>query len=207
MPPVKRGIFIALEGVDGSGSSTQTKMLVDLLREKGFDAVATKEPNPEGRVEPVIRGYLAEQDGLPALDALLFAADRVDHSCRLIGRWLESRRIVVSDRYLESSVAYQTSQGLSERWVLSINRFALKPDLTIIMNIDPEVSLARKGGQRERFERAAFLSKVRARFLERAARMGYAVVDASMPVEDVHAAIVKEVLPLLLSVSDLPAKK
>ena len=206
MPKIKRGIFIALEGVDGSGSSTQTKMLVDLLREKGFDAVATKEPNPDGKVEPVIRGYLGEADGLPALDALLFAADRVDHSCRLVGRWLESRKIVVSDRYLESSVAYQTSQGLSENWVLSINRFALKPDLTIIMDIDPEVSLLRKDTPRERFERAAFLSTVRARFLERAAQMGHEVVDASRSVDEVHAAVVKAVLPLLLSVSDLPAK-
>jgi thymidylate kinase len=75
------------------------------------------------------------------------------------------------------------------------------------MNIDPEVSLARKGGQRERFERAAFLSKVRARFLERAARMGLRGGGRQYAVEDVHAAIVKEVLPLLLSVSDLPAKK
>lgn len=206
MPAIKRGIFIALDGVDGSGSSTQAKMLVDLLREKGFDAVATKEPNPEGRVEPVIRGYLAETGGLPALDALLFAADRVDHSCRLVAGWVESRKIVVSDRYLESSVAYQTSQGLSERWVLSINRFALKPDLTIIMDIDPEVSLSRKGGQRERFESLPFLLKVRARFLERAKKMGYEVVDASRPVEEVHAAIVRAVLPLLLSVTVLPSK-
>ncbi len=207
MLQIKRGLFIALEGVDGSGSSTQTKMLVDLLREKGFDSVATKEPNPEGKVEPVIRGYLGNDDGLPALDALLFAADRVDHSCRLVRGWLESKKIVVSDRYLESSVAYQTSQGLSESWVLAINRFALKPDLTIIMDIDPEISLKRKTSPRERFERAAFLSSVRARFLERAARMGYDVVDASKPLDEVHNTIVKAVLPLLLSVADLPAKE
>lgn len=204
---IKRGIFIALEGVDGSGSSTQTKMLVDLLREKGFDAVATKEPNPEGKVEPVIRGYLGDEEGLPALDALLFAADRVDHSCRLISGWLGSKRIVVSDRYLESSLAYQTSQGLSESWVMAINRFALKPDLTIIMDIDPEASLRRKSSPRERFEKAAFLSKVRARFLERAGKMGYDIVDASKPIEEVHSAIVNAVLPLLLSVSELPAKE
>jgi len=204
MPELERGIFIALEGVDGAGSSTQTKMLVASLREKGYDAVATKEPNPGGEVEPLIRRFLNGRSSTPELDALLFAADRADHVARLIEPWLESRKVVVSDRYLESSIAYQSSQGLGERWVASINRRAAKPDITIIMDIDPSVSLKRKGTDPERFENVAFLSKVRRRFLERAKKRGYCVVDASQPVEEVHSSITRIVLPFLESVSRRP---
>ena len=204
MQELKRGIFIALEGVDGAGSSTQTRLLVDLLVGKGFDAVATKEPNPEGAVEPVIRHFLSEPAGTPELDALLFAADRIDHVERFIKPWLISKRIVVSDRYLESSIAYQSSQGLSERWVASINRRAVKPDMTIIMDIDPALSLKRKSTRPERFERVEFLQKVRARFLERAEKKHYEVGDAGMPLEEVHKNIVKAILPLIISVSRKP---
>lgn len=204
MLELKRGIFIALDGVDGAGSSTQTRMLVDLLVGKGFDAVATKEPNPEGTIEPVIRHFLSEPNGIPELDALLFAADRIDHVERFIKPWLRSKRIVVTDRYLESSIAYQASQGLNERWVASINRRAVKPDLTIIMDIDPALSLKRKGTSQERFERVEFLQKVRKQLLERAKRNNYEVVDASMPLEGVHKSIVKAILPLIVSVSRKP---
>ncbi|RWX73272.1 MAG: Thymidylate kinase [Candidatus Methanosuratincola subterraneus] len=200
MPDLKRGVFIALEGVDGAGSSTQTRLLVDLLVEKGFRAVATKEPNPGGFIEPAIRLSLAQPSGSPVVDALLFAADRADHVERLIRPALADRKIVVSDRYLESSIAYQCAQGLDERWILAINKHALKPDLTIIMDIDPEISLKRKGYPRERYENSDFLKRVREKFLERAERKGHEVVDASKPVEEVHAEIVRKVLPLLISV-------
>lgn len=201
MPDLKRGIFIALEGVDGAGSSTQTRLLVDLLVNKGFRAVATKEPNPGGFIEPAIRFSLAQPSGLPVVDALLFAADRADHVERTIKPALADRKIVVSDRYLESSVAYQCAQGLEEKWILEINRYAIKPDLTIIMDIDPESSLRRKSSPPERYENSDFLRKVRQKFLERAERKGYEVVDASKPVEEVHTEIVRRILPLLVSVA------
>ncbi|MDH7556902.1 MAG: dTMP kinase [Candidatus Methanosuratincola sp.] len=201
MPDLKRGVFIALEGVDGAGSSTQTRLLVDLLAAKGFSAVATKEPNPSGFIEPAIRLSLAQPSGSPVVDALLFAADRADHVDRLIRPALADRKIVVSDRYLESSVAYQCAQGLDERWILAINKHALKPDLTIIMDIDPEVSLSRKKSPPERYENPDFLRKVRQKFLDRAARKGYEVVDASKPVDEVHTEIVRRILPLLISVA------
>ncbi|MEJ5291978.1 MAG: dTMP kinase [Candidatus Methanosuratincola sp.] len=204
MPEIRRGIFIALEGVDGAGSTTQTRLLVNLLVDKGFSALATKEPNPAGFIEPAIRLSLAQPSGLPVVDALLFAADRADHVERLIKPALADRKIVVSDRYLESSIAYQCAQGLDERWILAINKYALKPDLTIIMDIDPEVSLKRKNSPPERYENSVFLKRVRQKFLERAERKGYEVVDASKPLAEVHAEIVRRVLPLLVSVaSDL----
>lgn len=191
-----------MEGVDGAGSSTQTRMLVDLLRSKGFDSVATKEPNPEGFIEPIIRKSLSKPDGVAAVDALLFAADRADHVERFIKPAIAARRVVVSDRYLESSVAYQSAQGLDRRWILSINRNAIKPDLTIILDVDPEISLKRKGSPPERFENLPFLRKVRENFLERAKLKRYEVVDASRTVDEVHVEIVRRVLPLLISALD-----
>lgn len=180
--------------------STQTRLLVDLFEEKGFRTFATKEPNPNGFIEPAIRRSLAQPSGSPVVDALLFAADRADHVEQFIKPALSDRKIVVSDRYLESSVAYQCAQGIEERWILAINRFALKPDLTIIMDIDPEVSLKRKGSPPERYEQVDFLNKVRQKFLERAGKKGHEVVSASCPVEEVHAQIVRRALPLLISV-------
>jgi dTMP kinase len=204
MVDLKRGVFIAIEGVDGAGSSTQTWLLVNWLAEKGYSAVTTKEPNPDGEIRGAIRHALRERSPIPELDALLFAADRVDHVERFIKSWLKSKKIVVSDRYLESSIAYQTSQGLSEKWVLSINQLAIPPDITIILDVDPVISLKRKGVVSERFENVKFLSKVRKKFLERAEKMGYHVIDASKPLQDVHKEILRAVLPLLEKVSKRP---
>jgi len=204
MVELKRGAFIAIEGVDGAGSSTQTKFLVDWLVERGYPAVSAKEPNPRGKIEAVIRHFLREPCPAPELDALLFAADRVDHVERFIKPWLKSKKIVVSDRYLESSIAYQSSQGLSEKWILSINQHAIAPDITIILDVDPEASLRRKDVEPERFENATFLSKVRKKFLERAKMKGYCIIDASRPLEEVQTEVLKAVLPLVKAVSKKP---
>ncbi|MCX8182237.1 MAG: dTMP kinase [Candidatus Methanomethyliaceae archaeon] len=190
-----KGFFIAIDGIDGAGSSTQTKLLVDRLKEVGYDSVLTKEPNPKGKIEAVIRSFLKEPTIVPELDALLFAADRIHHIACFIRPWLDEGKVVVTDRYLESSIAYQTSQGLDEEWVLTINKGAISPHLTIILDIDPEISLVRKGALHDRFENVEFLKKVRSKFLERARKMCYNVVDASKPIEEVH----KEIFSLVIN--------
>jgi dTMP kinase len=194
---LRRGALIAIEGIDGAGSSTQTRMLVDALSAAGYPAVATKEPNPDGHIESTIRALLREERALPTLDALLFAADRVEHVECFIKPWLQSRKIVVTDRYLESTIAYQAAQGLDPRWILSLNREALKPELTVILDVDPAVSLRRKEEEPDRYERSEFLAKVRANFLKRARRMGYPILDSSKPKEEVHGQIMDAMSPLL----------
>jgi dTMP kinase len=201
MVELKRGVFIAIEGVDGAGSSTQTKLLVGQLLKKGYPVISTKEPNPSSNIEVVIRHLLRDPCLIPELDALLFAADRVDHVERFIKPWLKSKKIVVSDRYLESSIAYQTSQGLSEKWILSINQHAITPDITIILDVDPKISLRRKDVEPEKFENTTFLLKVRKKFLKRAKLKGYYIIDASKPVEEVQTEILKAVLPLVRAIS------
>lgn len=196
---LRHGVLIAIEGIDGAGSSTQTGMLVDALSALGYPAVATKEPNPDGHIEATIRALLKEDRAMPALDALLFAADRVEHVECYIRPWLASGNVVVTDRYLESTLAYQAAQGLDPRWILSLNRWAIRPDLTLILDIDPSVSLQRKDTKPDRFEQPEFLCRVRENFLKRARRMGYPVLDSSKPLERVHEKIMATVRPLLKS--------
>jgi dTMP kinase len=176
MAILRRGVLIAIEGIDGAGSSTQTGMLVTALSALGYPAMATKEPNPDGHMEATIRALLREERALPALDALLFAADRVEHVECYIKPWLQAKKIVVTDRYLESTLAYQAAQGLDPRWILSLNRGAAKPD---------------------RYEQSEFLAKVRTNFLKRARSMGYPLLDSSKPKEEVHRQIMGTVEPIL----------
>lgn len=192
-----KGFFITIDGIDGAGGSTQVKMLVEKLNCLGYSAIATKEPNPRGPIEPIIRELLKKPSLSPELEALLFAADRIYHVELFIKPWLMEGKIVVSDRYLESSIAYQTSQGLEEDWILSINRGAIIPDLSIILDVDPEISLKRKAITFERFENVEFLRKVRKKFLERADRMGYKVIDASKSISEVHEEVLETVLKAL----------
>ncbi len=194
----RRGVFIAFEGIDGAGNTTHSRMTVEWLRSLGFDAVLTKEPSSEGEIGRLIRRYLKVELPHPAIDALLFAADRVEHVYRVVLPALDSGKIVVCDRYVESSIAYQSAQGLEVGWVKSLNRFAPQPDLTIILDVEPETALKRKGAiASEKFERIEFLSEVRRRLLLRANEMGYPVVYTGLPIEEVGMAVRKVVEALL----------
>jgi dTMP kinase len=108
-----------------------------------------------------------------------------------------SKLIVVTDRYFESSIAYQKAEGLDEKWIISINRNVIEPDLTIILDIDPDLSLKRKSMDPDRFENVAFLSKVRNNFLERAKMKGYLVIDAMKPSKEVHQDILRATLAIV----------
>jgi len=135
-----KGFFICIEGLDRSGKTTQSRLLVASLRRKGFDTVYTTEPS-SGEVGKFIREYvLQRKQRLPVIvESLLFAADRVDHTEREIKPLLGKGKIVVSDRYLYSSLAYQGAAGLDMEWIMQINRLALAPDLAIYLDIPVEV--------------------------------------------------------------------
>jgi dTMP kinase len=141
------GCFIVIEGIDGSGKSEQFQRLTKRLKRRGYNLVATREPTkvyPVGRlIERVLREE--EQVSEEAL-ALLFAADRADHTERKIKPALEEGAVVVSDRYVHSSLAYQ-SRGMGKEldldWVKMINRYALEPDAVVFLDVSPEVGQAR----------------------------------------------------------------
>jgi dTMP kinase len=191
---MSRGLFIVLEGVDGAGSTTQTHLLADFLNQTGIHAIATKEPT-EGRIGTLIRSFLQSKSPHPSIDALLFAADRIEHLETVIKPALERGEHVISDRYLESTLAYQTIDGVDSEWIETINSFAIKPDLVVILDINPATSLSRKhSATRERFETVEFLNKVRQSFKNRAATQGYDIVDAEKPVMAVHEELKKIIL-------------
>jgi len=137
------GVFICIEGLDGSGKSTQAKLLTKRLCKEGYPAIYTAEPS-KGKIGQFIRKQLFEQTRMPvSVEALLFAADRIEHVQRDIVPALQEDKIVISDRYVYSSLAYQGSAGLSLDWIETINANAQKPDLSIFIDVTPENVLNR----------------------------------------------------------------
>ena len=190
------GLLIALEGIDGAGKTTIAKMIVERLDRRGIEARYTMEPTRSlfGRI---LRGMALESGVDPRLEALLFAADRIYHLEKVVKPLLARGVIVVSDRYLHSSLAYQSVTTGDSRWVEELNKFARKPDLGIYLDVRPSEGLKRLKRRKTRFEDESFLEKVRRRYLEYV-RLGELVrVDAERPLNDVFsevAMIVEETL-------------
>jgi dTMP kinase len=181
--------FVVLEGIDGCGKSSVAKLLVKKI---GKRAVFTREPTDSWIGKAVRRGEKRELS--PYTDALLFMADRAQHTLE-ISKLLGRGRLVVSDRYYHSTVAYQAAclkdvfKGDAFRWLLDANlRISLEPDLTVILDIPPELGLERIKGRSKlsRFEQLSFLKEVRANYLK-LARLDQSIVrvDARGDLESV----------------------
>ncbi|MFQ5759270.1 MAG: dTMP kinase, partial [Candidatus Bathyarchaeia archaeon] len=157
----KRGAFICIEGLDASGKTTHAHRLVEDLRRKGFDAIYTTEPSP-GEIGEFIRTYvLQRKKRVPSVvEALLFAVDRVDHVETEIKPALQRGKIVVCDRYMYSSLAYQGAAGLDLNWIREINKNALTPDLAIYIDVPPEVVVKRIKRKKSVMERLPIQRKV-----------------------------------------------
>jgi len=195
----KRGAFIVFEGIDGSGKSTHIRLLSRELRQQGYDVLETSEPS-RGRIGRFIRGYVERRGRrLPTeVEALLFAADRFEHLKKIIEPALEEGRIVVSDRYLHSSLAYQGAEGASLEWIREVNSFALKPDLCILLDVGPETGLGRMRRRRRTvFEVYTFQQKVRNLYLQFAEHGELVKVSAVRSVEEVQREIFALVHELL----------
>ncbi|MGQ9722730.1 MAG: dTMP kinase [Candidatus Jordarchaeum sp.] len=187
---MKKGKFIVLEGIDGSGTTTHSNKLANWIRSKNLEVMVTEEPTV-GAIGKIIRKYLFSGEGSPPVHALLFAADRAEHTEKVIKPSIISGIIVISDRYVESSIVYQAAEGLDIEWIEAINKFAIEPDLTIFLDVDPGIALARKREVREKFENIEFLKEVRRIYLERIRVKNFPVIDASRPIEVVHEDIVR----------------
>lgn len=179
--------FVALEGIDGSGTTTQLDRLCEALSQRGVGCTPTREPST-GPVGRFIRDVLTGRDRCTkeAL-ALAFAADRLDHLQREIEPALSRGQWVITDRYLLSSLAYQSLEVPLD-WVRQINQHARAPDLTFFLRLPPEVAAQRRqqrGQAQERFEQEAFQQRVAARY-EEVLEMGggpVKVIDASLSVD------------------------
>ncbi|MCL2787047.1 MAG: dTMP kinase [Micrococcales bacterium] len=201
-----RGFFFVIEGGDGAGKSTQVALLAQALRERGYsDVVVTREPGATEFGAAIRAALLHAGDVAPQAEALAYAADRADHVATVIAPTMARGGIVLSDRYLDSSLAYQAQgRGLGDAQVRAINAFGtggLEPDLTILLDITPEAGAARRDGKPDRIERAGveFHARVAQRYRELAAEHPerYLVLDASDSAEEIHEAAVATVLELL----------
>jgi dTMP kinase len=194
----KRGAFICIEGIDASGKTTQAKILVRKLRRKGIDAAYTTEPS-RGKVGTFVRRYILDREKrVPTtLEALLFAADRVGHLENEVKPALEKGRIVVCDRYVYSSIAYQGAAGLSLDWIKCINQFALVPDLAIFLDVSPEIVLKRLKRKKTVMETNANLQKVREVYLKIVRDGKMITLEGDKPIKEVAKDILRVALDFL----------
>ena len=193
----KKGVFIVIEGLDGSGKTTQAKMLANTLS-KSYRVVCTAEPS-QGKIGAFIRqGCLYEEKRLPTeAEALLFAADRIEHMKREIAPALTEGKIVICDRYVYSSLAYQGSAGLSLDWIKTINARNLQPDFAFYVDVSPERVLERLQRKKSVMETLETQRKVRQIYLKYVEKGELFLIDGDKPKEVVAEALYAKVSVLL----------
>ncbi|HWV25619.1 MAG TPA: dTMP kinase [Aeromicrobium sp.] len=200
------GVFIAFEGGEGGGKSTQAALLADWLTGRGHATLLTREPGGTDIGRQLRSIVLGHQTGeLSArTEALLYAADKAEHVDSLLLPALADRQVVITDRYVDSALAYQgAGRTLDVAEVEQVNRWAtagLRPHLTVVLDVDPQVGLSRfEGADRIEAEPLEFHQRVRQGFLDLAARdpEHYLVLDATVDRDELHGRIRQAVLPWL----------
>ena len=192
--------FVVIEGGEGVGKSTQVERLASALRTEGRDVVVTFEPG-DTQVGRELRAALlhADTDLDPRAELLLLVADRAQHVAEVIRPALDRGAVVVCDRYVPSSLAYQgIARGLGVDAVEQLSEWAadgVTPDLVIVLDLPDAVAEARVAAERDRFERAGdgFHGKVRAAYRRLAAERGWTLIDASGTPEEVAARVLAAV--------------
>jgi dTMP kinase len=207
---MKKGIFIVLEGGEGAGKSVQARQLTERLRERGYRVTSTREPGGT-RIGEQIRAITHDPENVdlhPKTEAYLMAAARAQHVAETIAPALDAGRVVVCDRFLDSSLAYQGhGRQLGEDVIVNLNTLAVNgvlPDLTILLNVSPKVGIARrhasaKANDRLDMQQHDFYERVYAGYLALAKQnpSRYLVIDAAAPVEKISDLIWSHVEKLL----------
>ena len=187
-----RGLLIAIEGIDGAGKTTQARVLASWLRRNGVKARYTSEPT-SGEIGALIRKHLGRRRYSEEVVALLFAADRLEHVRTVIEPSLSKGITVVADRYLHSSIAYQTASTGRREWVRAVNSLAPAPDLSILIDLPVEEALRRIKRRRYLYEHREFLERVREEYLNLAKEGHLIVVDGMGRKEKVSTKIINVV--------------
>ena len=207
-----RGKFITFEGIDGSGKSTQLRMLASELRLRGFDVLTTMEPGGTPLGRRLRESFLeTEETVAPLAELLLFAADRAQHVNFLVKPALETGKIVISDRYADATAAYQgAGRGFDEQTINQVIRLAtggLKPDLTLFFDISVGEAISRTnsrsggGEQKNRMdsETVEFYERVRRSYLQIAENEPerFCIIDASGAISEVKANALEIIIKFL----------
>ncbi|MDH7507113.1 MAG: dTMP kinase [Candidatus Thermoplasmatota archaeon] len=191
--------FITFEGIDGCGKSTISKLVCKKLKSKGLDVVLTSEPTDSWIGKQVKKCIESNVD--PFVTTFVFIADRINHN-KQIQKWLESGKIVLCDRYVDSTYAYQAAQLQHKisnpiKWLkeLSKNHY-INPDRTFIFVINPKDSLARIKNRNNLipFERAYFLEKVQKNYLKLASEKRFMKIDATKSIDEIVDICCKDIL-------------
>jgi dTMP kinase len=190
------GCFVVLEGIDGAGTTTQSARLAGALRERGRDVVETREPTNGPWGQRYRRWARGDLQATPGEVLGFFLEDRREHVAGIVEPALGRGAIVVCDRYVPSTIAYQTAAGVPREVVmaaLDAQEFP-EPDLTLWLRVPVERALARKGSAvREKFEEVDFLRRVESEY----ARLGMVEIDASQSLEQVAEIVLEHVLEIV----------
>ncbi len=194
----KKAFFICIEGLDASGKTTQAHRLVRNLRQRDFEAVYTTEPS-SGEIGRFIRAcILQRKKRVPSVvEALLFAVDRIDHVERGIKPALQKGKIVVCDRYMFSSIAYQGAEGLNIGWIEEINGSVLPPDIAIYLDVPPEVVVKRMKRKRSVMERLQVQRRVQEVYMKLVESGRLTLIDGNRQADEVSKDTLKVVLDFL----------
>lgn len=195
---MKKGLFITVEGADGCGKTTQLNLIAQYLRDMGADVLLTREPGG-AQLGIELRKILLHYDGFVSskCESFLFFADRAQHVDTVIKPAIQQGKIVVCDRYTDSTVAYQGyGKGVDISQILYLNNLAtdsLLPDLTIVFDVDSEIAQQRVGAQKDRLESEGidFHARVRNGYLQiaKSEPLRVKVVDANPPVDVVFESV------------------
>lgn len=200
--PARRGLFISFEGGEGGGKTTQIALLADALRADGTPVLTTREPGGTklgGKLRQILLGPSEDGRVAPAAEALLFAADRAQHVETVIRPALDAGTTVITDRYVDSSLAYQgAGNGHDVDQIAALSRYAtggLMPDITFLLDLDPVIGLARAGARAtpDAIESLdiGFHLRLRRKFLDLAAADAnrFVIIDTAAGVNEVAAHI------------------
>ncbi|KYK29830.1 hypothetical protein AYK20_09570 [Thermoplasmatales archaeon SG8-52-1] len=191
--------FVTFEGIDGSGKSTVSNLVFEKLKSQGYDVVLTFEPTDTWIGKCVQRCIESNTD--PFVTAFSFIADRIEH-CKKISKWLDQEKIVICDRYAESTYAYQGAQmqGLIKNPIRYLQELSkdriLIPDRTFVFVIEPEESLKRIQNRNNLipFEKISFLEKVHKNYLKLAVERRFMKIDATEPVDEIVKICYKDII-------------